>query len=267
MDLIVHKNQYRMQSTLSTYIVTYAKANWFKIALASILLFVFLKKDLSFNFQIGSPNQQQEMLAPSLSKPKKKEVKKKKPEKITQKAEKEVVAPPIQKPKTSLMDFFKSTFSSKKRVDPKAELANIDDSIKEAYIKRFAHVAENEQKKFGIPASIIIANSLVHSLAGTSSYASNGNNHFNISCSRNWAGEKFEYGSKCYRKYDNAWASFRDHSIYITNGKFKYLKGLKSTDYKAWAKGLGSAQYSDIDNLSRLLIDVIESYELQHYDL
>ena len=41
------------------------------------------------------------------------------------------------------------------------ELQEMDDNVKDKFIKRFQRVAVVEQKKFGIPASVIIASSLL----------------------------------------------------------------------------------------------------------
>ena len=50
--------------------------------------------------------------------------------------------------------------------------------FKNTFIKRFAHGAITEQKKYGIPASITMANALLNSWAGQAPWAKEGNNIF-----------------------------------------------------------------------------------------
>jgi len=50
------------------------------------------------------------------------------------------------------------------------------------YIARYAHVAQEEQQKYGIPASITLAQGLLETDAGRSKMAQRDNNHFGIKC-------------------------------------------------------------------------------------
>ena len=60
--------------------------------------------------------------------------------------------------------------------------------------------------------------------------------------------------------------SFRNHSQYITSGKFADLINLGSTDYQGWAKGLAKRNFSKDENLERNLIRIIEQYGLNDLD-
>ncbi len=148
----------------------------------------------------------------------------------------------------------------------KGELARIPDEMREAYIRRFSHVAVGEMKKYDIPASIILANSLLHSEAGTRDMAVKGNNHFALPCTLDWLSKSDMYGGVCYRHFDNAWMSFRNHSVYLETPPFIHLKSLGTKDYKGWAKGLEEAKYSNYENLMQELISLIESYDLTRFD-
>ena len=52
-----------------------------------------------------------------------------------------------------------------------------------AYIEQWKDVAVQQQKDYGIPASITMAQALLESGAGLSELAVNANNHFGIKCS------------------------------------------------------------------------------------
>ena len=236
----------------------YIREHWFKIILAGLVIFVFLKKDFSFNFNLNSPTElnQKEIL------PEGKKVK------VSTTAKGEITQKVSPKSSGILEKFgFASLFSSgSSKKKNKLDLGHIDETTKIAYLKRFGHVAVSERKKFGIPASIILANGLIHSQAGQSEAAKESNSHFGIICSRNWAGAEGHHNGKCYRAYESAWMSFRNHSEYLTTDKFESLKSNNSKDYKAWAKGLEKNGFSEYDNYSKHLIDIIEKYQLQELD-
>ncbi|MEO1409662.1 MAG: glucosaminidase domain-containing protein [Bacteroidota bacterium] len=257
----MEKQSYRSQ------VGSYLRLNWFKLALLGMLVFVFLRKDLSFQFNINSPNRI-EQPAPSESEgaPAEAGATKKDPL-LTQK-----------KGRSSAMTSPASSYSSgielpilgsaSPEESARAELATIDAATREKYLKRFGHVAVSESKKYGIPASIILANAVLHSSYGQRDLARRGNNHFGIPCTSQWRGESSTYNDACYRHYENAWSSFRDHSLYLTSGRFAQLRQLLAADdYRAWANGLEELRYSDVyDKLAERLIAIVEAASLQGLD-
>jgi len=150
--------------------------------------------------------------------------------------------------------------------------ANLTSEQKEqiTYVRRFAKVAQGEMQKFGIPASITLAQGLLESNAGKSPLASQKNNHFGIKC----------FSKKCkkghcsnfsddshkdfFRNYDTAWESYRAHSEFLQGNRYKHL--LEETSYERWANGLVKAGYATDQSYGRKLINLIESLELYRYD-
>ena len=140
------------------------------------------------------------------------------------------------------------------------------------YVKRFAEVARSEMRKYGIPASITLAQGLIESNAGESRLSTENNNHFGMKC----------FSKKCvkghcsnftddshkdfFRKYATAWESFRAHSIMLGGNRYKHLKKLKKSDYKGWANGLKKAGYATDKHYAEKLIHIIEEMELYKYD-
>ena len=243
--------------------------NWFTMVLFVVLAFVFIRKDLSLNFNLNAPMKVEKERPRNYEAPSQKvsAPRKKKESKLTEKIpEKKVVAKETKKG-TSLFNFFSSPFKKGKEGNDFLEkLDVVDQSIQEAYLDRFAHVAKSEQEKFQIPASIILANALLHSQGGQSDLSTDYNNHFYISCGDNWNGGTGSSEGICYRIYESAWMSFRDHSQYITSGKFSDLTKLSSTDYEGWAKGLAKRNFSGDKNLAKNLIRIIEKYGLNDLD-
>lgn len=135
------------------------------------------------------------------------------------------------------------------------------------FIKRFGRVAQNEQKRFGIPASIILASGLLHSRAGQSEAVHAANNYFLLPCTTDWQGASMQWEGRCLRKYTTAWMSFRDHTLFLSSGRFADLQGKPSAkDYRAWARALEQRNYPGAPNLSQHLIRLIEKFELQNWD-
>lgn len=246
-----------MQKNVDIKFSSYLKKYWFQLSIVAIVLYTLTNKDFSFQVNMNNPEIENSTEHPNNIKQKEKKSK----ELITKNASKPKVA------KSEASFFSKIPFigggtTSKK----KSELPQIDESVVNSYIKRFAHVAINERKKYGVPSSIIISNALFHSYAGKRDMSINGNNHFSIPCSQDWPGPNGTYAGSCVRHYENAWASFRDHSLYVTSGKYEQLRNLESTDYKAWAKHLEQKEFSSFNNLEKNLLELIEKYELNQLD-
>lgn len=141
----------------------------------------------------------------------------------------------------------------------------------ELYLQRFGPVAVEQMKKYGIPASITLAQGLLESGRGTSKLATIGNNHFGIKADDRWKGDtirSFDNGRWCtFRKYKDAGKSYEDHSRFLCeNSRYDFLFELEITDYKRWAKGLKDAYYAEDREYDKKLIGIIERYELDQYD-
>lgn len=249
-----------MQSTITLgKVETYIRSNWFTLVMVGMVVFIFLKKDFSFSLNLNSPQEVEEKMAPL-----KEEVYQKK---ATKKQSLISVKQPVTKASSSMFDMVPSIIHKGSTSTPqKTEFASVDESTIEGYISRFAKVAINERKKFGVPASITIANALLHSSAGTRDMVVLGNNHFALPCTTNWRGESGTYKDACYRHYENAWTSFRDHSLYLTTGSTSNLVKLGSTDYKAWARAMEKVAVFENKNLADELIHIIEQYDLHKLD-
>jgi hypothetical protein len=139
------------------------------------------------------------------------------------------------------------------------------------YITRYKEVAIAEQEKFGIPASIKMAQAIVESNAGTSALSHKTNNHFGIKCFSKTCkkGHCSNFGDDThkdfFRKYGSVWESWRSHSKLIVEGKYKVLLG-HGKDYKAWAHGLKKLGYATAKHYDETLIKKIEKYHLYELD-
>ena len=141
----------------------------------------------------------------------------------------------------------------------------------EEYIQTYKDIAMREMREHKIPASITLAQGLLESGAGNSALAREAKNHFGIKCHKGWTGQTYiqddDEKDECFRKYNDAEESFRDHSEFLcTRGRYSALFDLEITDYVGWAKGLKAAGYATNPKYAQLLIDRIELYNLAKYD-
>jgi hypothetical protein len=139
------------------------------------------------------------------------------------------------------------------------------------YVDQYDNLAIQHQKKYGIPASIILAQGLLESGAGLSKLAKESNNHFGIKCHTDWKGGRTYHDddrrNECFRKYRKAEDSYEDHSLFLTgHSRYSGLFKLRITDYKGWARGLQKSGYATDKAYANKLIKLIEDYELYRFD-
>lgn len=139
------------------------------------------------------------------------------------------------------------------------------------YFSTWGEVAVQQMVQYRIPASITLAQGVLESGAGKSELARKANNHFGIKCN-GWTGRKSYHDDdergECFRAYDNAYQSYVDHSVFLTNSpRYRRLFDLKRTDYKGWAKGLKACGYATSPTYATRLIEIIETYGLHRYDV
>lgn len=143
-------------------------------------------------------------------------------------------------------------------------------SSTEDYIVAFKTIAQEEMQLYGIPASITIAQGILESNSGKGRLSVEANNHFGIKC-HEWTGEKIYHdddaSQECFRKYNDAKYSYRDHSLFLTQrSRYSALFKLRKEDYKGWARELKRAGYATDTKYPDKLIGLIERYELHKYD-
>lgn len=140
------------------------------------------------------------------------------------------------------------------------------------YIATYKDIAINEMHTSGIPASITLAQGVLETQSGNGWLVQNSNNHFGIKCKNNWTGATVNYDDdarqECFRKYNTAAESYRDHSTFLKNNpRYSFLFQFQSEDYKSWAYGLKQAGYATSKTYPQQLIKIIEDYNLQQYTL
>jgi LysM repeat protein len=139
------------------------------------------------------------------------------------------------------------------------------------YIDRYKELAIIEMHRSGVPASITLSQGVLESSSGNSRLAKFANNHFGIKCKGNWTGKTIyandDAPDECFRAYGSVLESYKDHSDFLRkNWRYHELFELKITDYKGWCHGLRKAGYATNPQYGKILINLIERYDLSQYD-
>lgn len=136
------------------------------------------------------------------------------------------------------------------------------------YIIQFKEIALEQEREFGIPASITLAQGILESGAGKSGLTRKSNNHFGIKKGTGWNGPLFyawddDPQKSPFRVYASAAESYRDHSLFLkNNGRYRSLFSKSVYDYRGWANGLQRAGYATSPTYAKALIGYIDTYKL-----
>lgn len=138
----------------------------------------------------------------------------------------------------------------------------------QAYISQHKEIALKNEKEYGIPAPIILAQGILESGAGTSGLTISSNNHFGIKAGPKWKGRVHlawddESQKSRFRCYASAAESYQDHArLLTTNSCYRPLFKINIYDYRGWAHGLKKAGYATAPRYAQALIGIIDQYKL-----
>ena len=139
------------------------------------------------------------------------------------------------------------------------------------FFETYAPYAQAEQMRYGIPASVTLAQMWLESGGGSSYLAREGKNFFGIKALGGWTGDVLyandDKKHEAFRKYDNVQDCIRNHSMFLMGDRYQKQCGLlEATDYKGWAKGIKAAGYATDPEYTSKLIGIIERNHLDEYD-
>jgi flagellum-specific peptidoglycan hydrolase FlgJ len=252
-----HNNQYLYTKRLKRRAESWGR-NWFKWVLCVTVTVAFVRKDIALSISLDPVPETVKMP-------------------VQQPIAEYVPITGAQEPPMNV-----SMISSKKRekqpaTAPQAVQDTPGDTEKrkrqESYVRRYAHLAQAEMRRYGIPASITLAQGLLETNAGASPLATEANNHFGIKCfskiCRRGHCRNFEDDSHkdFFRIYTSPDESYRAHSALLQSQRYQPLFKLSKRDYTAWAKGLKKAGYATDPQYADKLIRIIEDFRLFKYDI
>ena len=140
---------------------------------------------------------------------------------------------------------------------------------REEYINQYAEYAMLQMRKYGIPASVTLAQGIIESADGKSMLSRTANNHFGVKGEFNGAYilANDDKPNEKFKKYDNVGQSYEDHSKVLMSDRYrKYCAKLAPDDYRGWATGIKAGGYASSKTYVNTICGIIESANLQKYD-
>ena len=142
---------------------------------------------------------------------------------------------------------------------------------KEEYILKYKHIAIDHMERYGIPASITLAQGILESDSGISNLVRKSNNYFGIKSEKGGTGDRVYHTDdapdECFRKYDSVEESYQDHADFLDQSpRYDSLFAYSATDYRSWARGLKAAGYATAPDYAQRLTKLIEDNKLYLFD-
>ena len=142
------------------------------------------------------------------------------------------------------------------------------------YIEKYAEYAMEQMRRYGIPASVTLAQGICESASGQSELSRKGNNHFGIKATSSWIHNGGKYlvytddrPNEKFCQYASVGDSYEHHSKFLKeNHRYAVLFKLSPDDYKGWTTGLQKAGYASSGKYASTLQSIIEANDLQKYD-
>jgi len=147
-------------------------------------------------------------------------------------------------------------------------------SKREDYITEHAAAACEQMKRYGIPASVILAQGIIESGDGQSELSRIHNNHFGIKATSQWIQEGGKIAiytddrpDEKFCSYPTVADSYDHHSRFLKeNSRYASLFELSPDDHRGWAEGLQRAGYASSKSYAKTIESVIKANGLDKYD-
>ena len=147
-------------------------------------------------------------------------------------------------------------------------------SKNQQYAEKYAAEAMEQMKRYGIPASVTLAQGILESSNGQSELSQLGNNHFGVKASGSWLKNGGDYlvytddkPNEKFCKYATVGDSYEHHSKILKNSsRYSQCFKLSQDDYKGWTKGIERGGYATNGGYAASLQKIIEANGLQKYD-
>ena len=150
-------------------------------------------------------------------------------------------------------------------------LSAAERQTREEYVEKYKAIAIAHMERYGIPASITMAQGILESDSGNSRLSRSSNNHFGIKCKKSWTGDRVYHDDdakgECFRAYPSVEASYQDHADFLDQSpRYDSLFAYSADDYRSWARGLKAAGYATAPDYAERLVKIIESMKLYLLD-
>lgn len=149
----------------------------------------------------------------------------------------------------------------------------------QAFIEQYAPMAMEQQQKYGIPASVTLAQAAIESSWGKNVAAQEVNNFFGVHATKGWINSGKQTATYTdsgkpvkFCAYGSVSESFQHHSEFLMqNSRYSVCYPLASTDHEGWAYGICRAGYAarpadNPDKYAKNIESIISQYGLDRYD-
>lgn len=144
---------------------------------------------------------------------------------------------------------------------------------KQSFIEQYAPIAIEQQQKYGIPASVTLAQMALESKWGTSKMAVNDHNYFGIKASRRWLEAGRPYSLYDDDKKNEKFCVFGDviesieyHSTLLMSERYKPCRSFPSDDWYHWLVSIKACGYATSNRYVQECTRIIKDYRLYRYD-
>ena len=141
------------------------------------------------------------------------------------------------------------------------------------FIKKYSEAAMRQQRKYGIPASVILAQMAYESSWGNSNLAQAGCNYFGIKCSRNWLAQGLPYSlhdddrpNEKFCSFSSPEASMEYHSRLLMGKNYWRCWKYSPTDFHNWLVAIKASGYATAKDYVRKCESIILKHKLYLYD-
>ena len=149
----------------------------------------------------------------------------------------------------------------------------LTDSSQIAFIETYAPAAIEQQRKYGIPASVTLAQMALESRWGTSKLAMLDNNYFGIKASKRWLSDGRPYNTydddrknEKFCVFSDALESMEYHSVVLMGERYRHCRAFAPDDWLNWLVGIKKAGYATSNIYVQECSKIILSHHLQRYD-
>lgn len=143
----------------------------------------------------------------------------------------------------------------------------------EDFLRTYAPQAMHQQRKYGIPASVILSQMAFESGWGTSKLARSGHNFFGIKASSRWIEKGLPYSihdddreNEKFCNFSSPEESMEYHSRLLMSERYRRCHQYAPTDHKNWLRGIKAAGYATNIHYVRSCEKIINRYKLYKYD-
>jgi hypothetical protein len=146
------------------------------------------------------------------------------------------------------------------------------------FIASVLDAAQESERTYGVPTSVIISQAIIESGWGRSGLARSAHNYFGIKANKpgpagvvNMQTMEVERGAAVatragFKAYNNAHESFLDHGLFLSENP-RYSEAFKTTDAREFVRRVHAAGYASDPSYTSKLVGTMDFYDLYRFNV